>query len=92
MRPLTLNIDDSLATRFDGLPKLEKDRVAKLLGNVLEEIFKRDQNKALFDSLDELAEEAKKSGLTIAKLAELMNWDETTTRNLFGEEAVMNGH
>jgi hypothetical protein len=46
----------------------------------------------LFDILDKTATQAEKNGMTIAKLAELMEWDEETTRNLFGEEAIRNGH
>lgn len=92
MKPLTFNLDDSLATRFSILSPEEKSRIEKMLGNVLEEIFRREQVKSLFDSMDRVAEEAQKNGLTIAKLAELMEWDAETTRNLFGEEAIRNGH
>ena len=90
MTTLSLNLDDSLATRFESLAQDEKSRVEKLLGNVLAEIIKREEHKALFDSLDALAAEAKKNGLTIAKLAKLMNWDDATTRNIFGEYVMIN--
>lgn len=61
------------------------------MGNVLKEIFRKEQTEALFDILNKTAEQAKENGLTIAKLAELMGWDEETTRNLFGEEVIHNG-
>lgn len=63
-----------------------------MLNEILKEIFKREQNKSLLDILDKTAEQAKTNGLTVAKLAELMEWDEETTRNLFGEEVVRNGN
>jgi hypothetical protein len=50
------------------------------------------EDKALFDILEKTATQAEKNGMTITKLAELMEWDEETTRNLFGEEAIRNGH
>lgn len=90
MKQLTFNLDDSLATSFNNLSPEEKKGIEKMLGTVLEQIFKREQSKALIDSLDKIAEQAKRNGLTIAKLAEIMEWDEETTRNLFGEEAVHN--
>ncbi len=91
MKTLTLNLDDSLAARFNNLSPDEKNKLEILMGNVLKEIFRKEQTKALFDVLDKTAEQAKENGLTIAKLAELMEWDEETTRNLFGEEAIRNG-
>lgn len=91
MKTLMLNLDDSLAARFNNLSPAEKSRIEKILGIVLEEIFKKDQINDFFDLLDKMAEQAEKNGLTAAKLAELMEWDETTTRNIFGNEAVRNG-
>lgn len=90
MKTLTLNLDDSLAGRFNNLSPQEKSRVEKLISNVLEELFKKNQRDKLFILMDKSAEEAKANGLTIAKLAEIMEWDEQTTINLFGEEAVRN--
>jgi hypothetical protein len=91
MKTLTLNLDDSLAARFNNLSSAEKSRIEKIMGIVLEEIFKKDQINAFIDVLNKTAGQAEKNGLTIAKLAELMEWDETTTRNIFGNEAVRNG-
>jgi hypothetical protein len=90
MKALTFNLEDSLTNRFQNLSPEEKGRIEKLMGNVLTEIFRREWNKALFDILDKTATQAEKNGMTIAKLAELMEWDEETTRNLFGEEAIHN--
>ena len=92
MKTLTLNLEESLTNQFQNLSPEDKGRVEKLMGNVLAEIFKRERNKALFDILEKTATQAEKNGMTITKLAELMEWDEETTRNLFGEEAIRNGH
>lgn len=35
--------------------------------------------------MDELSEEAVQNGLTIERLGELMEWDQETIKNLFGE-------
>ena len=86
MKTLSLNLSDTLASNFEKLQAKEKTQVEKMLTDVLEEIVKREQNKALFASMNKLAEEAEKNGLTIAKLAEIMEWDDTTVRNLFGDE------
>jgi hypothetical protein len=91
MKTLSLNLEDSLTKQFENLSPAEKSRIEKLMGNVLAEIFRRERNKALFDILDKTATQAEKNGMTIAKLAELMEWDEETVRNLFGEEVTGNG-
>jgi len=36
--------------------------------------------------MDEVSEEATANGLTPQKLGEIMQWDEETMKNLFGEE------
>ncbi len=92
MKTITLNLDDSLVARYGNLSPEEKKRVDKLLGNVLKEVFKKNQGDKLSDVMDEISRQAQANGLTIAKLAEIMEWDEQTTINLFGEEAVRNGH
>ena len=91
MKTLSLNLSDSLASNFEKLQPKEKMQVEKMLTGVLEEMVKREQNKALFASMNRLAEEAEKNGLTISKLAEIMAWDDATVRNLFGDE-VSNGN
>lgn len=91
MKPLTLNLDDSIAARFNNLSPKEKGSVEKLIATVLEELFKKNQRDKLFQLMDKSAEEASAKGLTIAKLATIMGWDDQTTINLFGEEAVRDG-
>ena len=92
MKSLTLNLDDGLASRFNNLTAEEKNRVEKLLGAVLEELFRQKQNESLADTMNKMAEQAEKNGLTISKLAELMEWDEETVRTLFDEQAIRDGH
>lgn len=35
--------------------------------------------------MKEVSDEAEKNGLTISKLGELMDWDDETMKNIFGE-------
>ena len=63
-----------------------------MLSAVLEEIFRQKQNENLTNIMNKMADQAEKNGLTISKLAELMEWDKETVRNLFGEPASRNGH
>lgn len=90
MKTLTLNLADSVANKFNSLSLQEKGKVEKVLANVLEEMFRQKAVDRLFDIMSDASAQAKKNGLTIAKLAEIMEWDEQTVKNLFGEEAVRN--
>jgi hypothetical protein len=90
MKKLTLNLTDAVANQFKSLPPEQRSRIEKLLSRVLEEIFKKKANDALFALFDKASEQAEKNGLTVNELAELMEWDEQTVKNLFGEQAVGN--
>jgi hypothetical protein len=91
MKSLTLNLDESIANQFNNLSEVERNRIELLMGNVLREILRKERNQILFGLFEETAKQAQANGMTIAKLAELMEWDEETTRNLFGEEAIRDG-
>lgn len=90
MKTLTLNLADSIANQFNSLPSQERGKIEKVLANVLEEMFRRKTTDQLSEIVNDISAQAEKNGLTIAKLAEIMEWDEQTTKNLFGEEAVRN--
>jgi len=90
MKTLKLNLADSIANQFNSLPTQERGKIEKVLTNVLEEIFRRKATDQLSDIMNDISAQAEKNGLTIEKLAEIMEWDEQTMKNLFGEEAVHN--
>ena len=86
MRVLTLPVDDFVADRYDSAAPQEKTKINSAVNMLLEKILKKNQDTALFSVMDELTDEASKNGLTVEKLCELMEWDEETMKNLFGEE------
>jgi hypothetical protein len=90
MKNLTFKIEDSIAERFNNLTPEERERVERMLNEVLQEIFKRKQNQNLFALLERTSAQAAANGMTIAKLAEIMEWDDQMVKNLFGEEAIRN--
>jgi hypothetical protein len=86
MRILTLQVNDSIADSYNNAPQQEKAKINSAINMLLEKFLKKQQNAALFNLMDELSGESAKNGLTIEKLGSLMEWDEDTMKNLFGEE------
>jgi hypothetical protein len=85
MRILTLPVEDSIADGYNNAAPQEKTKINSAVNMPLAKFLKNEKNSALFNIMDELSGEAKKNGLTIEKLGELMDWDEETIKNLFGE-------
>jgi len=85
MRTLILPVDDSIAESYDSAGPQEKIKINSSVNMLLERFLKKNSNEALFNVIDELSDEAASNGLTIEKLGELMEWDEETMKNLFGE-------
>ena len=85
MRILTLPVDDFIADSYNSADPQEKTKINSAVNMLLSKFLKNTQNTALFKAMDELSDEAEKNGLTIERLGELMEWDEETMKNLFGE-------
>jgi len=86
MRILTLSVDDAIANSYYNAPLQEKTKIQSVINLVLEKLLKQNRNAAYFKLMDEVSEEANANGLTPQKLGEIMQWDEETMKNLFGEE------
>jgi uncharacterized protein YjgD (DUF1641 family) len=86
MRILTLPVDDSIADGYNSADPKEKIKINSAINLVLSKFLKKNKKTALFSVMDELSDDSVKNGLTIQKLAELMEWDEETIKNLFGED------
>ena len=86
MRILTLPVDDSIADSYNSAPQQEKARINSAINMLLEKFLKKQQNTALFNIMDELSGESAQNGLTIERLGDLMEWDDDTMKNLFGEK------
>jgi hypothetical protein len=85
MRILTLTVEDSIADGYNNAAPQEKTKINSAVNMLLAKFLKKEKNTALFNIMDELSDEALQNGLTIEKLGELMEWDEETIKNLFGE-------
>ncbi len=79
-------MDDPIAVGYNNAAPKEKTKINSAVNLLLGKILKKEQNTALFTVMDEMSEEAANNGLTIEKLGELMEWDEETMKNLFGED------
>jgi len=90
MRILTLPVDDSIADTYNSAAPQEKSRINSLINMLLAKFLKEKENSSLFSVMKEMSDEAQKNGLTIEKLGELMDWDEETMKNLFGEDYNIN--
>jgi len=86
MRILTLPVDDSVADGYNNVPPLEKEKINSAINTLLSKFLKTQQDSAFFNAINELSGEAAKNDLTVEKLGKLMEWDEDTLKNLFGEE------
>ncbi|MDP9080999.1 MAG: hypothetical protein M3O71_26580 [Bacteroidota bacterium] len=84
MRILTLPVDDSIAESYNSAAPQEKSRINSLVNMLLAKFLKEKDNTTLFSIMEDMSDEAKKNGLTIEKLGELMDWDDETMKNLFG--------
>ena len=85
MRIITLPVDDPIADGYNNAAPQEKTKINSAVNMLLEKFLKKERNTALFNVMDELSDEATKNGLTAEKLGELMEWDDDTMKNLFGE-------
>jgi hypothetical protein len=90
MRILTLPVDDSIADSYYNAAPQEKTKINSAVNLLLAKFLKKQQNTALFTMVDEMSDEAAKNGITIEKLGELMEWDDDTMKNLFGEDYHIN--
>ena len=86
MRILALSVDDAIANSYYNAPLQEKTIIQSVINLVLEKLLKQNRNAAYFKLMDEVSEETNANGLTPQKLGEIMQWDEETMKNLFGEE------
>jgi hypothetical protein len=86
MRILTLPVDDAVASSYENSPTEEKTKINSVINTLLTKVFKKKQNDELFNLMDKMSGEAIANGLTVEKLGELMEWDEETMKNLFGED------
>jgi hypothetical protein len=86
MRILTLPVDDDVANSYENSTKEEKTRINSVINTLLAKVFKKKQNDRLFNLMDNMSSEAAVNGLAVEKLGELMEWDEETLKNLFGED------
>jgi hypothetical protein len=86
MRILTLPVDDSIADSYNSVSPQEKTKINSAINMLLAKFLRNKRNAALFSAIDSLSDEAAKNELTIEKLGELMEWDDDTMKNLFGEE------
>jgi hypothetical protein len=84
MRFITLPFDDSFAEGYNNVPSQEKNTIQSLLNQVLGKILQERRNAGFLKSIEKTATEAETNGLTREKLAEIMEWDEETVKNLFG--------
>jgi hypothetical protein len=85
MRVLALPVDDSVAENYNSAEPQEKTVINTAVNLLLTNFLKKKQDADLFNIMDELGEEAAKNGLTVEKLGELMEWDDETMKNLFGD-------
>lgn len=86
MRILTLQVDDSIADGYNNSAPIEKTKINSAVNMLLQKILKNKQDAALSNIMGALTDEASKNGLTIEKLGELMEWDDDTMKNLFGQD------
>ena len=86
MRMLNLPVEDSIADVYNTASAREKNRINSAINLMLARFFKKDDKDALLQLMDEISEEALQNGLTIEKLGEIMEWDDETMKNLFGEK------
>jgi len=86
MRMLNLPVEDSIADVYNTASATEKSRINSAINLMLARFFKKDDKDALSQLMDEISEEALQNGLTIEKLGEIMEWDDETMKNLFGEK------
>lgn len=90
MRIITLPVEDPIADGYNNAAPQQKTKINSAINMLLAKFLKKDQNAALFSVMNELSDEAAKNGLTIEKLGELMEWDQETIKNLFGEADNVN--
>ena len=85
MKIIPFNVDDQVADAYNKATGKEKKKMNELVNSLLAEALRKNQLHLLFEAMDQVSAQAKASGLTGEKLAELMEWDEQTKINLFGE-------
>jgi hypothetical protein len=88
MRILTLKVEDAVADMYNAAQTPEKQKIEKIINNLLKELLKKDQASYLFSKINEISGSVAASGLTIEKMGEIMNWDAATLKNLFGDAPV----
>ena len=90
MKILTIPVDDSIADNYYNAAAQDKMKMNSAINLVLTRFLKKNQNNELFSLMDELSDDASKNGLTVEKLGVLMEWDDDTMKNLFGESCNIN--
>ena len=88
MKPFTFDIGDDLINKYERLSAGEKDKIRQVLGRILEEILKDEQVKSLESLIQQANNQAQQSGLGVPEFIELMGWDDSTARNIFGRSRI----
>lgn len=85
MRILNLPVDDSIADGYNNASQKEKKKINSVINMLLAKFLNDKGSLGLLSAMDELSVQSSKNDLTLDKLKELMDWDDDTVRNLFGE-------
>lgn len=85
MKILALPVDDTIADGYNNAAPEYKAKINSAINLVLAKLLKPNRNSELFEIMEDLSDEAGRNGMTIKTLAELMEWDDDTVKNLFGE-------
>lgn len=88
MRILTLPVDDSIADGYYSATADKKEKINSMVNTVLSKFLTNDSS--LINLMNEMSADAQKNGLTVEKLGEIMDWDDETMKNLFGEKPDIN--
>ena len=88
MRILTLKVEDAVADIYNSARTDEKQKIEIIINNLLKELLKKDQSSHLFSLMNEIFRDTSSNGLTIEKMGEIMNWDQATIKNLFGDSSA----
>jgi len=86
MRILNLPVDDSVADGYNNASQKEKKKINSVINVLLARFLSDKRNSSLLNAMDELSIQSSKNDLTMERLTELMEWDEDTVKNLFGED------
>ncbi len=85
MERIVIEVDEKTAKKWKYASDDTKLNASRKINTILNYALEKDDAE-MTKLLDKLGKEAKQNGLTLEVFQEIMELDEQTTKNLFGEE------